>query len=52
LNAFGKLRWCTERRQVCVAFWPALACVVAIIRRLVRQTWTQYRWQDRPSRRP
>lgn len=32
LNAFGKLRWCTERRWVCVAFWLALACVVVIIR--------------------
>jgi transposase len=52
LNGFGKLRWCTERRQVCVAFWLALACVIVIIRRLVRQAWTQYRWEHRSSRRP
>jgi transposase len=52
LNAFGKLRWCTERRWVCVAFWLALACVVAIIRRLVRCAWTRYRWDRRPHRRP
>ncbi len=28
-------------------FWLALACVVAIIHRLVRQAWTQYRWDVR-----
>src|SRR5215216_742815 len=28
LNTFGKLRWCTERRRACVAFWLALACCV------------------------
>jgi hypothetical protein len=52
LNGFGKLRWCTERRGARVAFWLALACVVVIIRRLVRQAWTQYRWDVRPHRRP
>jgi transposase len=52
LNAFGKLRWRTERRRACVAFWLGLACVVVIIRRLVRQAWTHYRLDTRPSRRP
>jgi hypothetical protein len=52
LNAFGELRWCTERRHACVAFWLALACVVVIIRRLVRRAWNQYRWDDRPTHRP
>jgi hypothetical protein len=52
LNVFGRLRWCTERRRACVAFWLGLACVVVIIRRLVRQAWTHYRWDTRPSRRP
>ena len=38
-------------------FWLALACVVAIIHRLVRQVWTQYRWHvrltaDHDIRRP
>jgi hypothetical protein len=32
-------------------FWLALACVVAIIHRLVGQAWTQYRWDVRPHRR-
>jgi len=36
-NQYGKLRWCTERRQVVVAFWllPALALIV--VGRLVRR---------------
>lgn len=50
LNTFGKLRWCTERRQACAAFHLTLACVVVIIRRLIRQAWTHYRWPKRPSR--
>jgi hypothetical protein len=50
LNTFGKLRWCTERRQACAAFYLTLACVVVIIRRLIRQAWTHYRWPTRPSR--
>jgi transposase len=52
LNAFGKLRWCTERRRACVEFWLALACVIVILRRLVRRAWTHYRWDGRPHRRP
>jgi len=52
LNAFGKLRWCTERRRPCVAFWLRLACVVVIIRRLIRRAWLNYRWDDRPARQP
>jgi hypothetical protein len=51
LNAFGKLCWCTERQQMCVAFWLALACAVVIIR-LVCRAWTQYRWDGRRRRRP
>ena len=52
LNAFGKLRWCTERRWLCVAFYVALACVIVIVRRLIRRVWTHYRWDTRPRRRP
>jgi hypothetical protein len=52
LNAFGKLRWCTERRRACAAFWLTMACVVVVIRRLVRCAWAQYRWGRRPHQRP
>jgi hypothetical protein len=51
-NAFGKLRWCTERRRRVVESYLALAHAIIIVRRLVRRAWTCYRWQARPSRRP
>jgi hypothetical protein len=51
-NAFGKLRWCTERHRRVVEFYLALAHAIIIVRRLVRRAWTRYRWQGRPHRRP
>ena len=51
-NAHKKLVWCTERRGRVVDFWMALSDVVIIVRRLVREGWTRYRWEGRPSRRP
>jgi transposase len=51
-NQYGKLRWCTERRRVVVAFWLALAGAIIVLGRLVRRAWTHYRWQGRPRRRP
>jgi hypothetical protein len=52
LNAFGKLRWCTERRGACVEFYLLLAMAIVVVRRLVRRSWTHYRWEGRPCRRP
>ena len=51
-NAHKKLLWCTERRGRVVDFWIALSEVIVIVRRLVREGWTRYRWDGRPSRRP
>jgi transposase len=51
-NQYGKLRWCTERRRLVVAFWLALASAVILCGRLVRRAWTHYRWQGRARRRP
>jgi len=31
-----------------IAFWMAFATEVIIIRRLIRDGWTHYRWDDRP----
>ena len=50
-NQDGKLRWCTERRRVVVAFWLALAGAAIVCGRLVRRAWTCYRWDSRPNRR-
>jgi hypothetical protein len=51
-NQYGRLRWCTERRRLVVAFWLALASAVIVCGRLVRRAWTRYRWEGRPARRP
>jgi hypothetical protein len=51
-NQYGKLRWCTERRQLVVEFWLALANAAIVCGRLVRRAWTCYRWEARPRRRP
>jgi transposase len=51
-NQYGKLRWCTERRRVVVAFWLAMAVAAIVCGRLVRRAWTCYRWDSRPRRRP
>jgi transposase len=51
-NQYGKLRWCTERRRLVVAFWLGLASAVIVCGRLLRRAWTHYRWEGRPRRRP
>jgi hypothetical protein len=51
-NQYGRLRWCTERRRLVVAFWLALASAVIVCGRLVCRAWTRYRWEGRPARRP
>lgn len=51
-NQYGKLRWCTERRWLVVAFWLALANTAIVCGRLVRRAWTCYRWNGRARRRP
>jgi IS5 family transposase len=51
-NAHKKLVWCTERRGEVIDFWVAFSDVVIIVRRLIREGWTRYRWETRPSRRP
>ncbi len=51
-NAHKKLVWCTERRERVVDFWVAFSDVVIIVRRLVREGRTRYRWERRPCRRP
>jgi transposase len=51
-NAHKKLVWCTERRDRVIGFWIAFSEVVIIVRRLIREAWTHYRWEGRPFRRP
>ena len=51
-NAHKKLVWCTERRGRVIDFWVAFSEVVIIVRRLIREGWSRYRWEGRPRRRP
>ncbi len=51
-NAHKKLVWCTERQGRVIDFWVAFSDVVIIVRRLVREAWSRYRWEARPPRRP
>ena len=51
-NAHKKLLWCTERRRPVIDFWIAFSEVVIIVCRLIRRSWTHYRWETRPTRRP
>jgi transposase len=51
-NAHKKLVWCTERRDRVIDFWVAFSEVVIIVRRLIREGWTRYRWEGRPRRPP
>jgi transposase len=51
-NAHKKLVWCTEREDRVIDFWIAFSNVIIIVRRLIRQAWSHYRWEDRPVRCP
>ena len=51
-NAHKKLMWCTEREGRVIDFWVAFSDVVIIVRRLIREAWSRYRWETRPPRRP
>lgn len=51
-NAHKKLVWCTERRGRVIDFWVAFSNALIIVGRLIREAWSRYRWEGRPSRRP
>ncbi len=51
-NAHKKLAWCTERQGQVIDFWVAFSEVIIIVRRLIREGWSRYRWETRPPRRP
>jgi hypothetical protein len=51
-NVHKKLVWCTERRERVIDFWMTFSSVIIIVRRLIREAWTRYRWEGRPRRKP
>jgi IS5 family transposase len=50
--AHKKPVWCTERVGRVIDFWVSFSDVVIIVRRLIREGWSRYRWEGRPFRRP
>ena len=51
-NAFNRLQRCYERRENVIDAFFDLADAIITVRSLIRQAWTTYRWDGRPTRRP
>jgi transposase len=51
-RGFRKLAICTEVRTRVIDAFIALANAIIIVRRLIREGWTRYRWKGRPERKP
>ena len=51
-RGFKKLAICTEKRTRVIEAFIGLANAIITTGRLLRQGWTRYRWQGRPTRRP
>jgi transposase len=51
-RGFRKLQICTEVRTRVIDAFIALAAAIITTRRLIRQAWTRYRWDTRPTRQP
>jgi Transposase DDE domain len=51
MNGYGKLRRCTDKRKVIVEFYLYLAATLVVIRRLINQARSRYRWPTRPITR-
>ena len=51
LNGYGKLRRITERSKSVVEFYTHLAAALTVIRRLINEARTRYRWPGRPTMR-
>ena len=48
MNGYGKLRRFTDKRRVIVEFYLKLAAALTVIRRLINQARTLYRWPASP----
>ena len=51
MNGYGKLRRFTDKRKIIVEFYLYLAATLTVIRRLINQARTHYRWPTRPTTR-
>jgi len=51
MNGYGKIRRCTEKRRSTVEFSLHLAATLTVLRRLINDARTRYRWPTRPTTR-
>ena len=51
MNAFGKLRRCTEKLRPVVDCYLFLAAALVVLRQLIQRARRRYRWPTRPSAR-
>ena len=51
MNGYGKLRRITDKRTVIAEFYLYLAAALTVIRRLINQARSRYRWPTRPTTR-
>jgi transposase len=51
-NGFNRLQRCYERKEDVIDAFFDLADAIITVRSMIRQSWTLYRWDGRPSRRP
>jgi hypothetical protein len=51
MNAFGKLRRCTDRDGAVVDFYLYPAAALVVVRQLIQRARTLYRWDTRPTTR-
>ena len=51
-NNFNRLQRCYERSEEVIDAFFDLADTIITVRRLIRESWTLYRWDSRPAKRP
>lgn len=51
-SGFTELAICTERVGQMIDALVSLANSVIVVRRLVKESWIQYRWDSRSKRKP
>jgi transposase len=48
-NNFNRLQRCYERKEEVIDAFFDLADTIITVRRLIRESWTLYRWDGRPA---
>jgi transposase len=51
-NSFNRLQRCYERKEDVIDAFFDLADTIITVRSMIRQSWTLYRWDRRPTKRP